>query len=111
MKLTLQKNVSNLTDVKELGRFVQIAFDDIENIINGNIEFGQNINAKQIDVSFPSADTDTPFKHGLGRLPTGFLVVGADSPAIIYNSPTTNTTDIIYLRCNAAGPNMKVLVY
>lgn len=111
MKLTLPRNVSNLTDVEQLGRYVQVAFDDIDSVINGGIEFNQNIDAKQIACIFQTANSDAVFAHGLGRIPNGFFVVGLDVASIIYNGAAHNTTDLIYLRSNTASVNAKVMVY
>lgn len=111
MKLTLPRNVSNLKSVEELGRYTQIAFDDLDGVVNGGIQFGQNINANQLDVTFITANSDTVVQHGLGKLPTGFFVVGNNSASIIYNSPTASTSDVLYLRCNVAGTVAKVMVY
>ncbi len=111
MKLTLPRNVSNLNDAEQLGRYVQVAFDDIGNVINGNIEFNQNIGAKQIDCKFLTANSDTVFNHGLGRAPQGFFVVGLDVASIIYNGAANNTTELIYLRSTVAPVNAKVMVY
>ncbi len=111
MKLTLPRNVSNLTELDQLGRFVQVAFDDIENVINGNVEFNQNIGAKQISCLFQVANADTAFQHGLGRIPTGFFVVGLDVASIIYNGASANTVDLIYLKSNTANVNAKVMVF
>ncbi len=111
MKLTLPRNVSNLNDVEQLGRYVQVAFDDIQSVINGNIEFNQNIGAKQIDCSFLTANADFTFSHGLGRIPQGFFVVGLSVASIIYNGAAKNTTDLIYLRASVAPVNAKVMVY
>lgn len=111
MKLTLPRNVSNLKTVEELGRFTQIAFDDIDNVLNGNVEFIENISVKKIDCLFSQANADTVFQHGLGRTPAGFFVVGLDVASIIYNATTANTTDLIYLRSSIANVNAKVMVY
>ncbi len=111
MKLTLPRNVSNLNDAEQLGRYVQVAFDDIQNVINGNIEFNQNIGAKQIDASFFVANSDLAFSHGLGRIPQGFFVVGLDVASIIYNGASKNTADLIYLRASVAPVNAKVMVF
>ncbi len=111
MKLTLPRNVSNLNDTEQLGRYVQVAFDDIQTVVNGNIEFNQNIGAKQLACVFTSANSDAAFSHGLGRIPTGFFIVGIDTASIIYNGAATNTVDLIYLRSNVANVNAKVMVY
>lgn len=111
MRLTLPRNVSNLTDVDQLGRYTQQALDDLDGVINGNIEFGQNILTKQLDVMFLTANSDTVVQHGLGKAPTGFIVVGLDVASIVYSSPTASTVDVLYLRCNTSKVNAKVLVY
>ncbi len=111
MKLTLPRNVSNLNDAVELGRFVQVAFDDIENVINGNIDFSTNISSNNISCAFQTANVDTSFQHGLGRIPNGFFVVGLDVASIIYNGAATNTVSTIYLRSSVAPTNAKVMVF
>lgn len=111
MKLTLTKNVSNLTDVAQLAAYVQQTFTDLQSVINGNVEFIANISVDQITANFITSNSDAVFQHTLGRIPAGFIVVGLDSPAIIYNGAATNTTALIYLRSNVANINAQVMVF
>lgn len=57
------------------------------------------------------ANTEFNFVHNLQRIPTGFIVVYIDKAAIVYAGATAWTTEIIYLKCNAATVALIVFVF
>lgn len=64
------------------------------------------------DVTTPgTANTEFTVNHGLGRVPVGYLVVGRDKAAIIYNSTTAWTETAIYLKCNVATVAIRLLIF
>ncbi len=56
-------------------------------------------------------DTEDAFTHTLGRIPKGFVVVGADKAGSIYDGGTANTTTELNLKGSAASIAFKIYVF
>lgn len=88
-----------------------------------NTERGQELAARLLDqpnpalghvyeaVSDGTPDTEFSISHGLGRVPSGCLVIGQDKAASVYNGSTANDDATLYLRCDTATVALKVLVW
>jgi hypothetical protein len=60
---------------------------------------------------FKTADAPTPFYHALGAVPSGYVVLGADRAAKVYNTfPLQCTSRVIVLSCDTAGTTADILV-
>lgn len=67
-----------------------------------------------VEVTFPSfANNDISVKHGLGRVPTGFVTVQISTAAIIYNSSTVAAApkEEIILRANVGDVITKLWIF
>lgn len=65
-------------------------------------------------VTTPAAATEFSIKHGLDRLPVGYMIVGDDDSVAhkLYDGTTANTREYIYLRSTAAvGHTLRILVF
>lgn len=93
----------NLKTVEELSRFASNALREIQQIINGNISFDDNFRGKTFTVVFNSANADTKIDHGLGFVPTSYLVTSQTAAMSIYNGTQTATGQIFFLRSSAVG--------
>jgi len=58
-----------------------------------------------------TANTEYSVAHGLGRVPTGYLVIGQDKAAVNYNGTTPNTDSLLYLRTDTVTVALKLLVW
>lgn len=56
-------------------------------------------------------DTEFSIEHGLGFVPSGFLVMSKDRAADVYLSATAATEGVLYLKCDVADAVMKILVF
>ena len=80
-------------------------------------EFNRKFPLSKLDVneySFTSngvADTEETIKHGLSRVPTGYIVVSQDKAASLYKGSTAWTNEIIYLKSSVASTAWKILIY
>lgn len=102
MKLSAA-NIHNLDNVADLVRYLAPFVEDTEQIINGNIEFNDNIKGQKLTVTFDSANVEVQVSHGLGRVAQGYFLVGSSVAMSIYDGTTANTAGNLYLRSNAAG--------
>jgi len=85
---------------------------DVIKILNGGILFSDNFDCQLVSyTSNGSADTEDTVAHGLGKVPTGYIVYSRDKAAIVYDSGTAFTATNIYLKCNVATVALKLIVF
>lgn len=46
--------------------------------------------------------TPLAIEHGLGKLPTGYLILSQSANTVIYEPPSTRTARVLYLQAGAA---------
>lgn len=90
-------------DVPELKKFLSIFGDNVVETINGNLDFSTNFNGKLMSVTFSSANSDVAVSHGLGRVPSGYLVYSRSASMVVYNGSSPSTSSVIYLKASATG--------
>lgn len=119
MKLKFPVSISNSSTLEELIRFTSVALERLQTIINGNINYGDNIagkadllnnvNVQVITIVFPSATT-VAAAHTLGSVPRGYIKAGASAAMSLSNGNQPNTASTIYIASSAAG-TAKVMVF
>lgn len=111
MRFTESTDVSRENDKADEGlKFTQKALENIQFILNNGITFTENFDAKFLTITFSAADTNVATFHGLGRVPTGYIVIGRSAAASIYNGSSANTSSLLYLRASAAA-TCRVMVF
>jgi len=83
----------------------------LTDILNGGIKLWENIDCHLTSVTTPGADVELAVAHDLRRNPTGYLVVGINKPAQIYDSGTTWTADNIYIKCDQNNTTLTLLIF
>lgn len=63
------------------------------------------------EVTTPGADVEFSIEHGFGVVPVGFIVIGSDRAAVVYNSGTTWNVERIFLKCNVASAAIRILIF
>lgn len=103
--MSLIQASSSIAQVKpeEVARFVDIFFQDILRVVNGDIDFFNNVNCKIMSITFLAADTDSSVAHGLGRIPTGYIQVSSNAAMSLYDGSVPRDATTLYLRSNAVG--------
>lgn len=92
---------SNLETLDSLTQHLNIFTDDLISNVNGNLEFGENIKTSLVTINFTAANTEVAVTHTLGRVPIGYMQVGANAAASLYAGTSANTDGIIYLKSSA----------
>lgn len=97
---------------------LQVAYltDAVRNIIrtlNGKLSLGDGSNSSQSgnldghtkEVTFVNANTDYEVPHGLGRVPTGIVVLQVNQDgAVVRGASNGSWSDTrLFVRCNVAG--------
>lgn len=107
-KITQSADISNVK-AEEFQRFASIWIKAANDIINGQLDFG-NFRAQTLSITFIASGTEVASPHNLGRTPTGYLVTGANAAMSVYDGSTANTESNLYLRANASG-TARVIVF
>ncbi len=91
---------------------------DHANVKRGGLSLGTgsgvagNLNARFLNiVTNATANTESAFAHGLGRVPVGYIVVRNGNGGVIYDGVTAWTKDNIYLRCTTASNPVLLIVF
>jgi hypothetical protein len=93
---------------KELFRYMY----ELAMVLNKGLLFTDNFNAQIFTVADTGlADTEFSVSHTLKRVPSGYLVVNRDKAGVVYDSGTAWTVTEIYLKCNVASTNIKIIVF
>ena len=109
-RLLLSSQLGNIKTLPDIIRFVAIFADDVENVVNGQLEFGLNLKTSLITCVFEAINTEQGFNHGLDRVPQGYILVSSAVATTIFSGATSNTAEKIYLQSTALG-STKVLVF
>jgi len=97
---------------KALARALVDTNNNLDSILNGGITFEDNMDCKVIDyTSNGVADTEDTVAHGLGKVPTGYIVASVDKAGIVYKSGTAHTSTNLFLKCSAATTAVKLIVF
>lgn len=91
---------------------LSLVFQNLKAILDGGISFADNVDCSIVTVtSHATPGTEFSASHGLGKIPSGYMVCGQSAVGSIYDGGTTNTTSALYLKSDAAGAVFKVLVF
>ena len=93
----------NITDTKELARFLSNAIREIQQAINGNINFQDNFRGKILEVTFSSANADVRVEHRLGFNAQNYLVLKRSADLTVYDGINASSETVIWLRSSAVG--------
>lgn len=58
-----------------------------------------------------NANTEFSLTHHLSRVPNGFIITKSDKACSVYDSGTTWTSSMIYLKCDAANVALSLSVF
>ncbi len=86
---------------EELAKFMDIFCQDVEHTVNGNLDFQTNFDCKLISITFSAPNISVTVNHGLGRVPSGYIVTSASAATSVYDSTVANTTSAISLMASA----------
>jgi hypothetical protein len=83
----------------------------LKSILDGGISINDNVDASVISVtSDATPGTEFSVLHGLGKIPSGYIVMGQDGSGSVYDGSTSNTNATLYLKSNASSVTFKLLI-
>lgn len=85
---------------------------ELAGLLNNGLTFADNFKANTLDVADTGViNTEFAVAHTLKRVPVGYIVVGINKAAVVYNSGTAWTVSNIYLKANVANCTVKLIVF
>jgi glutamate synthase domain-containing protein 1 len=98
---------------EELLRMLNNYTREVGDLINGALQLGpDNLNCYIYTVTDTgNIDTEFNFAHTLKRIPVGYFVISISKAGIVYKGSTAWDIATIYLKCNVANAEVKILVF
>lgn len=103
MKVKTVQDFNNVDNWEDLRKYSSQVVKAIIDVVNGNLDFSSNIRSSIITAQFTVATSDQQVAHGLGTVPSGYIVVGRSSNFNVFNGISPNTSDNIFLASSGAG--------
>lgn len=108
-KITASPDVDQVKN-EEFSRFCSIFNKNVQEMVNGNLDFQNNFNCKVISMSFSAINTDTAAVHNLGRVLSSYFVISKSAACDVYNGTSPATANLIYLKGTAVA-NVTLVVF
>lgn len=84
----------------------------LKSILDGGISFADNVDVASVSfVSHATPGTEKSVAHNLGKVPTGYIVVGQTDAGSVYDGTTANSKTTIYFRSDAVSVTFRILVF
>ncbi len=96
---------------RDLGESLLKYSTKIGDMLNGGLRLSENLDVQIKTISIAAADTEETVSHTLKRVPSGYLVIGINKAAIIYDGATAWTTLNLYIKTNTADTTVKLLIF
>ena len=85
---------------------------NLKGILNRGINFRENIDCATVDfTSSATPNAENTVAHTLGKIPTGYIVVGKDKAGDLYNGTSAWTGSNVFLKCSVASVTLKIIVF
>jgi hypothetical protein len=102
-----------IKEVGELARFTSAQFKAIMDAINGNLNFSDNLKCVILTILTPAtAQLTFQVNHGLGFVPTGFMIVDRTSNMNVWRDKNSTTDkEMISLKCDLASVAATLIIF
>ncbi len=111
MKLKVPQTISNVDNFDDLKRFTDQITSALVSIVNGGLNFGDNVAVSFTTFTFIAANTTYQINHTLGVIPTGYIPISKSISTDIYNGTGSSTTTYLYLKSSVANATVTVMVF
>lgn len=106
-------NISNLTDLDEVLRFLNPFCDQVSSALQNGLSFQDNIRASIVPVSFSTnANQNLVVTHKLSATPVGYIAIRQSRACNIYDgSSLVLGNTFANLKCDTAGVTATILFF
>jgi len=101
VRVTITTDLANIKEFDEFKRYAGPAFENIREILNGNIST-DNLRCFVSQVTYTAANSDMKFEHRFGKKPVGYFKISGPDVRI-FDGAVLPTENEIYLRSSGAG--------
>lgn len=85
---------------------------ELSKLLNKGLDFTDNFNGSFVTISDTgAADSENTLAHGLGRVPSGYIVTKINKASVAYLGSTSWTATNIYLKFNVANCTATVFIF
>lgn len=102
---------------KQFVNMLRRIYERLARVVNGQISFGDGINADNIDGVWASsttpgvANTDFTVTHNLGRIPVGYIPVTKSAATDVYTGSVAATATQLTLRATGTNVSVKCFIF
>lgn len=98
-RMTIQTDLGRIKDLDTLIKYTSQCIQQLNNIVNGNIEFDSNIMSQTMSIKFTTANLDTMFTHTLNRKNLKYMIVDKTIACDVYHTASKDNASQICLAC------------
>ena len=109
-QLKYNPNLSNIKDLDMFIKYASQAIKQIQDIIDGGVDFDINIASQTLTVTFSLANTVRIINHKMNRTGLKYFVVDKSVACDIYHTASRDTVSQIALSCTVATTVTIILI-
>lgn len=110
-KIQVQAELGNIKDPTEFIRFCSQFIQDLQDIVNGQLEFDVNFKSQIVEITFEAPNQTIEIKHSLNRTGVRYLVAGKSVSCDVYDGDKAQTSSAIYLRSTVAPAKVNLVLF
>ena len=103
MRFKLPIDLRNQSADDTFVRWVDQAFNLIQQIFNGRVGLTDNCATSLITVTIQQAHVSQTALHTLNKIPIGYLQAGSTVGGLVFNGVGTNSKQYLYVQATVAG--------
>lgn len=108
--------IDNQEEMRQFDRDLITALGNWSLSLKGSLDkglsFDDNMDVSRVSVvSHATPGTEFSVAHGLGKVPTGYIVYGQTAAGSLYDGATANTKTTLYLKSDAAAATFRIIVF
>lgn len=101
-RLKYHPDLSNIKDIDTFVKYGSQAISQLQDIVDGGIDFDLNIATQTLDVIFTSVNTEVMVSHILNRKGLKFIVADKSVACDVYHNSSRDNASQICLSCTVA---------
>lgn len=108
--LKYHPDLSNIKTLEDLVRYSSQGFNQLHDILEGNVEFDSNIKSQTVQIRFAQANVGQFVTHRLNRKGLRYIVVDKLAACDIYHDATRDNVSQIFLISTVATTVTLILI-
>lgn len=110
-KVTELGDFTNVSDPATFIRFCSRFLAQLQDTVNGQLDFKTNFNCEIVDVTFSQANVEQGITHKLNKTGLNYFVVKKSVSCDVYAGNTADTKAIAYLTSTVAGASVTLILF